>query len=277
MRRGLRAARGACRPLPAPRCARPMAGSGKRAASACQCLHAPRAGRQAQPGASLPEDLATLLLAADGQVDGSRRYHLRQRPLPPAPGRWRPTTPGPAGANALNRQALGSRDPLRYNEDGSLDLVLAKRPRPSSSPTGCRCRPPDPRNCCCASASQARRCWTAVDAAAAAVGSAVRGTAEAPAVATPTHAARRRRAAPIARPGRHGVLARQACGPGQNRSPAAPDWRGDPRAAFPTRRREQGPPSAQERQRRARASRYHIHFSNQERPTWTTPSATNCR
>ena len=75
----------ACRPLPAPR-ARPMAGSGKRAASACtQCLHAPRAGRQAQPGASLPEDLATLLLAADGRASRGRLAPLspalRQRPV----------------------------------------------------------------------------------------------------------------------------------------------------------------------------------------------------
>ena len=48
---------------------------------------------QAQPGASLPEDLTTLLLAADSRgeaVDGSRRYHLRfaSGQLPPAGAFW---------------------------------------------------------------------------------------------------------------------------------------------------------------------------------------------
>ena len=87
---------------------------------------------QAQPGASLPEDLTTLLLAADSRgeaVDGSRRYHLRfaSGQLPPAGAFWSLAAydaQGLLAPNALNRQALGSRDPLRYNEDGSLDLVL---------------------------------------------------------------------------------------------------------------------------------------------------------
>ena len=87
---------------------------------------------QAQPGASLPEDLTTLLLAADSRgeaVDGSRRYHLRfaNGQLPPAGAFWSLAAydaQGLLAPNALNRQALGSRDPLRYNEDGSLDLVL---------------------------------------------------------------------------------------------------------------------------------------------------------
>ena len=87
---------------------------------------------QAQPGASLPADLPTLLLAADSRgeaVDGSRRYHLRfaSGQLPPAGAFWSLAAydaQGLLAPNALNRQALGSRDPLRYNEDGSLDLVL---------------------------------------------------------------------------------------------------------------------------------------------------------
>ena len=71
-----------------------MAGSGKRAASVCGNAYMRRAlAAQAQPGASLPEDLTTLLLAADSRgeaVDGSRRYHLRfaSGQLPPAGAFW---------------------------------------------------------------------------------------------------------------------------------------------------------------------------------------------
>ena len=72
---------------------------------------------QAQPGASLPEDLTTLLLAADSRgeaVDGSRRYHLRfaSGQLPPAgallvAGGLR--RPGPAGAQRA--EPPGARQP----------------------------------------------------------------------------------------------------------------------------------------------------------------------
>ena len=164
-----------------------MAGSGKRAAS---CVYGNAYMRralaaQAQPGASLPEDLTTLLLAADSRgeaVDGSRRYHLRfaSGQLPPAGAFWSLAAydaQGLLAPNALNRQALGSRDLLRYNEDGSLDLVLGHEapapeqqsnwlPLPASGPA---------RNCCCASTSLARRCWTDSDAATAAGGNAAGG------------------------------------------------------------------------------------------------------
>ena len=90
-----------------------MAGSGKRAASVYGNAYMRRAlAAQAQPGASLPEDLTTLLLAADSRgeaVDGSRRYHLRfaNGQLPPAGAFWSLAAydaQGLLAPNALNRR-----------------------------------------------------------------------------------------------------------------------------------------------------------------------------
>ncbi|EHK64946.1 DUF1254 domain-containing protein [Achromobacter arsenitoxydans] len=88
---------------------------------------------QAQPGAGLPEDLSVLLLAADSQgalLDGAHRYtlHFESGQLPPADALWSLAAYDPQGMpvpNPVNRHALGSRDPLRYNPDGSLDLVFS--------------------------------------------------------------------------------------------------------------------------------------------------------
>ena len=217
---------------------------------------------------------------------------LRQRPVAAAGAFWSLAAydaQGLLAPNALNRQALGSRDPLRYNEDGSLDLVLGhEAPAPEQQSNWLPLPASGPAHCCCASTSQARRCWTAVDAAAAAVGK--RRPRQPPRLPAAAVARDRRRShgraeraggrsRPHRPPRRHGVLA--ACGPGQGRrSPAAPLTGAATRAGrhSPPAGASKAPaPSAQERQRRARASRYHIHFSNQERPTWTTPSATNCR
>ena len=250
---------------------------------------------QAQPGASLPEDLTTLLLAADSRgeaVDGSRRYHLRfaSGQLPPAGAFWSLAAydaQGLLAPNALNRQALGSRDPLRATTRTARWTwsSATKRPRPSSSPTGCRCRPPDPRNCCCASTSPARRCWTDS-------GRRHRCWRKRRRRSPPRRPRRRRHPRPTPprdrgkrasgfRHDRHivrpGDPAGQTGGPGQGQAastvPAGPLTGGVaavPAQAWPA-------PSAREKTAARPASRYHIHFSNQERPTWTTPSATNCR
>lgn len=69
---------------------------------------------------------------ADGtQLDGENDYvlHFDKQELPPVDAFWSVTMYDQEGfqvANALNRLALGDRDrdPLRYNEGGSLDLYI---------------------------------------------------------------------------------------------------------------------------------------------------------
>ncbi|CAI7976502.1 hypothetical protein FRAHR75_2640001 [Frankia sp. Hr75.2] len=71
-----------------------------------------------------------LLTDADGDpLDGSVDYVLRfeRDELPPVSAFWSITMYDEHGfqvANRLNRFALGDRDPLTYNADGSLDLHI---------------------------------------------------------------------------------------------------------------------------------------------------------
>jgi hypothetical protein len=83
-------------------------------------------------GANLPEDAVYPLLQhdADGQaLDGGNDYviHFDADGLPPVEAFWSVTMydgQGFQSANELNRFAIGDRDPLQYNADGSLDLYL---------------------------------------------------------------------------------------------------------------------------------------------------------
>jgi hypothetical protein len=83
-------------------------------------------------GANPPEDAVYPLLMTDAdgdRVDGSRNYvlHFDRGDLPPVGAFWSVTMYDEQGfqvANELNRFAIGDRDPLRYNDDGSLDLYL---------------------------------------------------------------------------------------------------------------------------------------------------------
>jgi hypothetical protein len=83
-------------------------------------------------GANAPEDAVYPLLMTDangGPVDGSLDYvlHFEKEQLPPVYGFWSVTMYDEHGfqvANEIDRFAIGDRDPLRYNDDGSLDLYL---------------------------------------------------------------------------------------------------------------------------------------------------------
>lgn len=83
-------------------------------------------------GINLPQDAVypSLTVGEDGQpLDGTHRYVMRfeKGQLPPVDAFWSLTAYDQEGyfiANALSRQALGDRDKLQFNSDGSLDLYI---------------------------------------------------------------------------------------------------------------------------------------------------------
>lgn len=83
-------------------------------------------------GANQPEDAIypMLVMDSDGHPpEGSNRYllHFDADQLPPVEAFWSVTMYDAAGfqvANELNRFAIGDRDDLTFNADGSLDLYL---------------------------------------------------------------------------------------------------------------------------------------------------------
>lgn len=91
-------------------------------------------------GANLPEDAiyASARTDANGKpLQGGARYvlHFDKGQLPPARAFWSLTLYNDGQAfipNPINRFAIGSRDRLRYNRDGSLDIYI-QHERPSAS------------------------------------------------------------------------------------------------------------------------------------------------
>jgi hypothetical protein len=83
-------------------------------------------------GANQPEDAVYPLcfFDADGKLlQGGNRYvlHFAKSQLPPVEAFWSVTMYDAEGfpvANPINRFAIGDRDALKYNEDGSLDIYL---------------------------------------------------------------------------------------------------------------------------------------------------------
>ncbi|MGW0178028.1 DUF1254 domain-containing protein [Nocardia sp. NPDC003345] len=83
-------------------------------------------------GANPPEDAVYPLLLADADGDpvtGEHDYvlHFEKDELPPVAAFWSVTMYDEQGfqvANALDRFAIGDRDPLSFDSDGSLDLYL---------------------------------------------------------------------------------------------------------------------------------------------------------
>ncbi|WP_232248685.1 DUF1254 domain-containing protein [Streptacidiphilus rugosus] len=86
-------------------------------------------------GANPPEDAVYPVLATDADgapVVGENDYvlHFDADALPPAGAFWSVTMydgEGFQAANAIDRFALGDRDPLAYNADGSLDILISHR------------------------------------------------------------------------------------------------------------------------------------------------------
>lgn len=90
-------------------------------------------------GANQPEDAIYPLCIHDAEgkaVMAENKYvlHFAKAELPPVDGFWSLTMYDAEGfqvANPINRFAIGDRDALRYNADGSLDLyVQNERPAP---------------------------------------------------------------------------------------------------------------------------------------------------
>jgi hypothetical protein len=92
-------------------------------------------------GANQPEDAIYPLNLADARgepMDAANRYvlHFKKEELPPVEAFWSITMYDAEGyqvANPLNRFAIGDRDALKYNPDGSLDIYIQ-----SASPGGNR-------------------------------------------------------------------------------------------------------------------------------------------
>ena len=85
-------------------------------------------------GANLPQDAVYPVAKVDGTgaaLTGANRYvlHLRKEQLPPVHGFWSLTMYDEQYffvKNPLNRYNRSSRDPLKFNKDGSLDLLVQK-------------------------------------------------------------------------------------------------------------------------------------------------------
>ncbi len=83
-------------------------------------------------GANLPEDAIYPLAVSDAYgepLSGAKNYvlHFNKDELPPVAAFWSVTMYDMKGfpvPNALNRFALGDRDALKYNADGSLDIYI---------------------------------------------------------------------------------------------------------------------------------------------------------
>jgi len=83
-------------------------------------------------GANQPEDAVYPLNVSDAdgkRITAENKYvlHFNKEELPPVAAFWSLTmydTEGFQIANPLNRFAIGDRDALRFNGDGSLDLYI---------------------------------------------------------------------------------------------------------------------------------------------------------
>lgn len=83
-------------------------------------------------GANAPEDAVYPMTSWDAQgqpLDGTNKYvlHFHEAQLPPVNAFWSVTVykwDGFPAANSIDRYAIGDRDPLKFNPDGSLDIYI---------------------------------------------------------------------------------------------------------------------------------------------------------
>jgi hypothetical protein len=83
-------------------------------------------------GANLPEDAVYPLCVADSEgkpMNGANNYvmHFAKEELPPASAFWSITmynADGFPSANAIDRYAIGDRDALKFNSDGSFEIYI---------------------------------------------------------------------------------------------------------------------------------------------------------
>lgn len=94
-------------------------------------------------GENLPQDAVYPSLSTDSEgrpLDGRNNYilHFDKGKLPPVDAFWSVTaydTEGHFIPNRIGRQALGDRDPLHANQDGSVDLYIqVEAPNPENEP-----------------------------------------------------------------------------------------------------------------------------------------------
>jgi hypothetical protein len=85
-------------------------------------------------GANPPEDAVYMACGRDAEehlLDGANQYrlHFEKGQTPPVRAFWSVTMYSEDGyfiPNPVNRFAIGDRDPLKFNEDGSLDLYIQR-------------------------------------------------------------------------------------------------------------------------------------------------------
>lgn len=83
-------------------------------------------------GANAPEDAVYPMTSWDAQgqpLDGNNKYllHFHEAQLPPVNAFWSVTVykqDGFPASNSIDRYAIGDRDPLKLNPDGSLDIYI---------------------------------------------------------------------------------------------------------------------------------------------------------
>ena len=105
-------------------------------------------------GANLPEDAVYPLNIGDSDgrpLTGASKYvlHFAKSEIPPASAFWSVTLydmDGFPSPNALKRNAIGDRDPLKFNADGSLDLYFQNESPGADKESNWLPAPPDAFN-----------------------------------------------------------------------------------------------------------------------------------